>query len=120
MIESQQFEQKEKELEKLRHDLLQRLEVQSTADGIQSGSEIVNPDRADLAQLYVNRDRLIALREQMETTLAQVNAALERIQDGMYGKCTNCGRDILSERLEAIPYAEFCIICQKSEDRHLR
>src|SRR4051812_27035018 len=38
-------------------------------------------------------------------------AALERIDRGTYGKCENCGKDIIHERLDAIPYARHCTPC---------
>jgi DnaK suppressor protein len=51
----------------------------------------------------------------LEDQLAEVNKALERIEEGTYGICTNCGKNILPERLEALPYAELCIDCQRQE-----
>ena len=37
----------------------------------------------------------------------------KRIEDGTYGICTNCGRPISEERLEALPWAELCIDCAR-------
>ena len=45
------------------------------------------------------------------TTLAEVQAALERIDDGRYGLCERCGAAISYVRLEAIPYARRCVSC---------
>jgi YteA family regulatory protein len=44
-------------------------------------------------------------------TIAQIDSALERIRGGTYGICTECGRDIPIDRLEALPYAETCTDC---------
>jgi RNA polymerase-binding transcription factor len=52
--------------------------------------------------------------EQLEEQLADVDKALERMEEGTYGICTNCGKAILPERLEALPYAELCIDCQRA------
>ncbi len=78
-------------------------------------SSIANPDRADLASDYGYRDRRLSLLEQLEGKLSDVNKALGRIKGGTYGICTNCGDAILSERLEALPYAELCIDCQREQ-----
>jgi DnaK suppressor protein len=50
-------------------------------------------------------------------TLAQVQDALRRIEDGTYGKCTACGRQIEAARLEAIPWALYCLEDQKKHDQ---
>jgi DnaK suppressor protein len=50
-------------------------------------------------------------------TLEKVEAALERIKDGTYGKCIDCGRQIGSARLEAIPWAEYCLEDQEKHDK---
>jgi DnaK suppressor protein len=50
-------------------------------------------------------------------TLAQVQDALHRIEDGTYGKCIACGRQIEAARLEAIPWALYCLEDQKKHDQ---
>ena len=56
-----------------------------------------------------------------DTELADFNCivrALEKIQDGSYGVCTDCGGDISSKRLNSYPNAERCLVCQEDfEDR---
>jgi RNA polymerase-binding transcription factor DksA len=47
----------------------------------------------------------------------QVRAALERLKDGTYGKCADCGRTIENSRLESIPWAAYCLIHQEPRDR---
>jgi DnaK suppressor protein len=49
-------------------------------------------------------------------TLVQVEDALRRIEPGKYGKCTPCGRQIEPARLEAIPWAQFCLEDQERQD----
>lgn len=44
-----------------------------------------------------------------EAGLSQVNAALHRIENGVYGECTDCGEDIEEGRLNAVPYATQCV-----------
>jgi RNA polymerase-binding protein DksA len=76
---------------------------------------VANPDRADLASDYTYRGRRNSLMERLEDQLDQVNQALQRIENGSYGLCTNCGKAILSDRLEVLPYAALCIECQRQQ-----
>src|SRR5690349_6047179 len=54
-------------------------------------------------------DRITATRLQMKQSLANVQAALERIENGTYGKCLVGGEDIPQDRLEAMPTATVCL-----------
>jgi len=47
--------------------------------------------------------------------LAQVNAALQRIEQGTYGICENCDQPINEKRLEALPWASLCIKCEAEQ-----
>ncbi|WP_194397586.1 TraR/DksA family transcriptional regulator [Microbacterium atlanticum] len=48
--------------------------------------------------------------------IEQISAALNRITQGTYGRCTRCGREIAPARLEVLPYAAACIECQSHVD----
>lgn len=101
-----------RELKERRAALLSRLEVKGG-----DSTKAANPDRADLAQAYFLRDRRMALAERIEVTLEQVESALERIETGMYGNCQRCGKNIATARLQALPYAELCIMCQSELEK---
>ena len=85
--------------------------------------DIVAPDpmtygsQAAAASQVFEQQRDLALRERNEQHLAQVEAAIRRLDAGTYGACTNCGRPIAPERLEAIPWAALCIDCQRTVGR---
>ena len=67
-------------------------------------------------------DAEVAISQNEEWLLNQVEAGLERIEKGTYGVCQQCGREIGTERLEAVPYAARCIDCargQQEEDERL-
>ena len=72
---------------------------------------------ADTATETYDRELDYTLEENSEHVLAEIDAALRRIEDGTYGQCTNCGRQIPRERLEARPYATLCIDCQRQRER---
>jgi DnaK suppressor protein len=52
-------------------------------------------------------------------TLEQVRAALQRIEDGTYGKCIDCGRAIEPARLEAVPWTPYCRADQERHDKEI-
>ena len=64
---------------------------------------------ADSASETYMRELDGGLEENAEHILGEIDAALGRIDDGTYGRCTACGRQIDEERLEAVPYAILCI-----------
>jgi RNA polymerase-binding protein DksA len=72
---------------------------------------------ADTATETYDRELDYTLEENAEHLLAEIDAALKRIEDGTYGKCTNCGKQIPEERLEARPWATLCIDCQRDRER---
>ncbi|MGW8144470.1 MAG: TraR/DksA family transcriptional regulator [Anaerolineales bacterium] len=106
------LDQLEERLEEKRAVLLSRVRVKDDADS----SGVMNPDRSDRAQDFFLQERHAGLRIRLQETLHQVEAALQRLNDGSYGKCTRCGEQISTGRLEALPYAELCIQCQKLEE----
>jgi len=80
---------------------------------------IVAPDamtygsQAAAASQVFEQQRDLALRDRNTEHLAEVDAALRRLDDGTYGACLRCGRPIAPERLEALPWAAHCIECQR-------
>lgn len=71
------------------------------------------------AQVATERELEFALDARESAELDAVDAALKRIEAGVYGQCTACGVDIPAPRLHAAPEAERCIDCQdKSEHSH--
>lgn len=71
----------------------------------------------DTATVTVDREIDYTLEENSERVLAEIDAALKRIEDGTYGSCTNCGKAIEPERLEYLPYATLCIDDKRREER---
>ena len=72
---------------------------------------------ADTATETYDRELDYTLEENSEQILAEIDAALKRIEDGTYGICTNCGEQISAERLEALPWATLCIDCARDRER---
>ncbi len=74
------------------------------------------PDEVENVQLAGERDLVITRLDREASLLAEIRAALERIEDGSYGVCLNCGREISRGRLTALPWASCCITCQEEID----
>ena len=72
---------------------------------------------ADDGSNIAEAERIVTVSEDLQQILAQVNAALERMNEGQYGTCQRCGKPIGAERLEAFPYVAFCIECQSQIER---
>jgi RNA polymerase-binding protein DksA len=72
---------------------------------------------ADTATETYDRELDYSLEENSEHVLAEIDAALNRIEAGTYGTCTNCGKQIAEERLEALPWATLCIDCARDRER---
>ena len=58
-----------------------------------------------------------ALMQMKSETLARIDDALHRLEADRYGSCDECGEDISSARLRALPFAELCRDCQESIER---
>ena len=61
-----------------------------------------------------------ALRTAAETALAEIDAALDRLRRGSYGRCLGCGQAVLAERLEILPAAALCMRCQHAAEARSR
>ena len=73
--------------------------------------------QAAAASQVFEQQRDLALREREEQHLEAVEAALARLDAGLYGRCTSCGQPIPPERLDALPWAALCIGCQRLAGR---
>jgi DnaK suppressor protein len=71
---------------------------------------------ADEGTLAFDQARDLAVQVNAEQTLRLVEDALVRIDNGTYGLCVDCGREIDAARLEAIPYAALCLKCQSKRE----
>ena len=59
----------------------------------------------------------LGLIENAEETVREINDAIERINESTFGICEGCERPIAKPRLQAIPYARFCVDCQRTAER---
>lgn len=108
--------------------LEERARVEKTIQGLQAGhpgsiddeveeiSGTSDNHLGDTATATLDREIDYTLGENAEQVLSEIEAALARIEDGTYGICTNCGKPIGEERLEAYPWASLCIDCARQRE----
>ena len=95
-------------------------EVESLADKVReentAGGNLSNAPvhMGDMASDILDTD--IDVMESEHGLLEQINDALERIDNGTYGRCASCDTGIPEERLEAVPYAMYCVRCAEEQD----
>jgi DnaK suppressor protein len=72
---------------------------------------------ADIGSDNFEQEFTLSLMESEEGTLEQIETSLERIEEGTYGQCEECGVKIPKTRLNAIPYASLCIKCASEHEQ---
>lgn len=101
------------ETDRVRRQLLKRLaDLGERLEGIEA--ELVahsDPDWEEQAQEREGDEVLEELGTAGQKEIRQIRAALDRIQDGSYGVCTQCGERISEDRLAALPATPLCRTC---------
>jgi DnaK suppressor protein len=69
-------------------------------------------DDVDAIQVNESREIGFAMRELLMARVSRLSAALDRMNDGNYGVCVECGQSISATRLHAMPEAQACVHCQ--------
>lgn len=97
-------------LERERARLLKQLNRDSQQENEYFGR---NPHRDDLANSYTTFGQQSVLQTMDQKKLDQIDVALQRMDDGVYGRCADCGAAIEPERLSILPTAIHCVECQQ-------
>ena len=87
-----------------------QLRTQLVDLGVDAGI-VYDENFADSGQVAAEQGENRALVGQLEETLTEVERALAKLDDGTYGVCEVCGKDIGEARLEAMPATRYCIDC---------
>jgi DnaK suppressor protein len=99
---------KRKLLEK--RELLAEMVQRTEGHGRENESETM--DAADLAVASYTKEVMFGMSSMDHQKLQLIGNALERIKNHSYGICINCEKEILFNRLEAVPWAPYCVKCQ--------
>ena len=71
---------------------------------------------ADIGSDNFEQELTLDLMQSEEAEVKQIDEALARIDDGSFGDCKACGKDIPKARLEVIPFTTMCVDCKKDEE----
>jgi DnaK suppressor protein len=111
-----------KEITKLKKKLLdERARLLNTAASSRKSEFSIATDdladEADLTSVELSQGIVFTLREKEQRTLAEIDEALQRMEDGSYGCCEECDVEIGAKRLEIFPTARLCITHQEEQER---
>lgn len=73
---------------------------------------------ADVGTNVYERERLMTFEQEMRDRVTAIQDALQRMDDGTYGVCQRCGRQIPLARLRVMPFSNYCVECQELVDDH--
>jgi DnaK suppressor protein len=108
------FDQFRKLLEAENMNIKKRIDMDTKE--LQSYSD-PNPDLLDEATKLFNQEQRIEWITFLRERQILIDEAFQRIENGQYGICANCGKDIEVERLEIKPYAKYCVRCREKEEQ---
>ena len=111
-------------LSKFREGLLaERAQLLGTVEDLDAEADVKNwresgfdDDPADAGSASFERETAQSLSLHARNLLAQIDEALRRMDDGVFGDCIGCGMRIELERLEALPYTTQCMDCRRREE----
>ena len=87
------------------------------AELMREGGEGSGDDQADAGAATWEREHELSLTNNAKELLQQIEHALERIEEGVYGICESCGNPIGKMRLLAFPRATLCLTCKQKQER---
>jgi DnaK suppressor protein len=93
--------------------------VERTEDYGREADRDVSQDPADKASNSYTKELLFSQSTNERNTLKLIEDALDRLAEGTFGECINCGEEITPKRLDAIPWTPHCIRCQELQEQGL-
>lgn len=112
-----------KELKRFKKKLLEKQSevvdiVHRTEEyGREADSEGIAMDIADRASSSYTKEFMFSKSNNDRQLLQVIAEAIDRIGEGNFGDCMNCGEQVERKRLEAVPWARLCIKCQELEEQ---
>jgi len=97
------------------HITKENLKSQKESSGDLSGYSL---HMADMASDSYDRELSLNIAGGEQEIVYEIDDALKRIEEGDFGKCISCGKKIPQKRLNAVPYAKYCIQCKSKEEKN--
>jgi RNA polymerase-binding protein DksA len=118
-LDTEQFRRRLSEERKRVVDAIENLHTENPGSLSDETEETSFQDNhlGDIATATFDREMASTLEDNSNHVLAEIDAALQRIEDGSFGLCERCGNPIDVERLEALPWATLCIEDKRKQER---
>ncbi len=97
------------------HIAKENLKSQKESSGDLSGYSL---HMADMASDSYDRELSLNIAGEVQEIVYEIDDALKRMEEGSFGKCISCGKKIPQKRLNAVPYAKYCIQCKSKEEKN--
>jgi len=97
------------------HIAKENLKSQKESSGDLSGYSL---HMADMASDSYDRELSLNIAGEVQEIVYEIDDALKRMEEGSFGKCISCDKKIPQKRLNAVPYAKYCIQCKSKEEKN--
>ncbi|OHB30403.1 MAG: hypothetical protein A2X84_08080 [Desulfuromonadaceae bacterium GWC2_58_13] len=114
-MDEAQTKQAKENLLKMRREVMQEVQKASAASR-EMGQDGV-PDIGDMSANTYSRDVLLNLSEAQRQKIRDIDAALDRLAQGVYGVCIRCEEEIDQRRMEVRPFSRYCIECKTDVEK---
>ena len=117
-MDKKHLEKYRKKLIEKRHEIIK--EFQNNVNyRRESVADDGTQDIADKANMAYNKEFIFSLTDAERDLLQLIDDALSRVGENEFGSCVSCGNDIKPARLEAVPWARYCLNCQELQEQGL-
>src|ERR1700689_373646 len=113
-MEKKRLDAYRKKLQAKREELVQN--IARTEEEGRTADEDTTVDLADKAANSYTKEFLFGQTNTERNLLALIDGALKRLKDGTFGECANCEEEMQQKRLDAVPWAAYCIECQEKKE----
>lgn len=114
-MDEEQLEAAKQRLLQMREEVLEESE-KAYAASQELGKDGV-PDIGDMSSNSYNQEVLMNLSETQRGRVRDIDAALERMDQGVYGLCARCEEEIPSRRMEVRPFSRYCVECKTEVEK---
>ncbi|WP_020677291.1 TraR/DksA family transcriptional regulator [Geopsychrobacter electrodiphilus] len=115
-MDPEQIEQARERLLIMREDLLDDA-ARAYAESQTLGKDGV-PDIGDMSSNSYTQEVLMSLSNAQRRSAADIDAALERLDSGVYGLCARCEEEIPARRMEVRPFSRYCVECKSEVEKY--
>lgn len=107
----ERLEKEKTRLRSIAHNLAEEHDLEETNMDERPEGELSSIDQhpADTGSETFEREKDMAILSTLEDQLGEIDEALKRVEEGTYGVCEACGKEIGTERLEVVPTARYCV-----------